>query len=143
MKRNGLGSIPVWGWFIVATNFHVLGTTSSADAEFFDHTKVVVLDFWADWCPPCLRMLPHERKLAEDFKGKPFALLGVFVESKPKLQALVDAKSVTWRNWVEGRDSPTGKLWRIVGIPTIYVLDHEGVIRHKAVGVVTASQLEG
>jgi S1-C subfamily serine protease/thiol-disulfide isomerase/thioredoxin len=104
--------------------------------------KVVVLDFWADWCPPCRQMLPHERRLVEDMDDKPFALLGIFLESQSKLQTLVDGGEVTWRNWIDGRTGTIGQQWRIRSIPTVYVLDRKGTIRYKTTGLVGADQLE-
>ena len=36
-----------------------------------------MLSFWASWCGPCMGLIPHERELVEQFKGRPFALIGV------------------------------------------------------------------
>ena len=44
--------------------------------------KVVLFDFWATWCGPCVAMIPHEREMVEKLKGKPFALLGVNVDEE-------------------------------------------------------------
>src|SRR5439155_17394791 len=43
--------------------------------------QVVVLDFWATWCPPCRAMIPHEREMLERLAGKPFALVSISVDS--------------------------------------------------------------
>ena len=39
--------------------------------------KAVLLSFWATWCGPCMRMIPHERDLGKRLEGKPFAIVGV------------------------------------------------------------------
>src|SRR5690349_12343493 len=44
--------------------------------------KVVVLEFWADWCPHCKNMLPYDKTLIKRMQGKPFVLLGVNFDKK-------------------------------------------------------------
>ncbi len=103
--------------------------------------KVVILDFWGDWCQPCQLMWPHEKQLVEDLKDAPFALVGVFRGKKPALKQLVDNGKVTWKNWVDGTDGPICAKWRVTAVPVIYILDHNGIIRHHALGFVPDSQL--
>jgi S1-C subfamily serine protease/thiol-disulfide isomerase/thioredoxin len=95
--------------------------------------KVVVLDFWADWCPHCVAMYPVERKLVERHADKPFALLGVNCDDPSRLKKVLDAKTVIWKNWADGPQGPIAKQWYIEGFPTLFVLDREGVIRYKDV----------
>ncbi|MFT4513658.1 MAG: hypothetical protein ACI89X_001953 [Planctomycetota bacterium] len=82
-------------------------------------------------------MYPHERSLVQDLKDKPFALLGI--NSDPKLEQIkqiVAAKRLTWRsfwNGPKGTRGPISTRWNIEGWPTVYVIDHKGVIRHKNV----------
>ena len=98
--------------------------------------KVVVLDFWGDWCGPCRAMYPHERSLVKRLDGKPFALLGINSDSDPqKLKERMKEENVTWPFWRDGGSTqgPIATAWNIHGWPTIYVLDHKGVIRYKGV----------
>ncbi len=103
--------------------------------------KVVLLDFWSDWCPPCQQMWPHERQLVEELKDAPFAMIGVYSGTRTVLQKLVDDKTITWKNWVEEEKGPIADQWRVSAFPTIYVLDHEGVIRFQARGYVPDAEL--
>ena len=95
--------------------------------------KIVVVDFWVDWCPYCREMYGLERQLTERLKAKPFAIVGVNGDDPKRLQALLNDKTITWRNWSDGRDGPIQQTWRITSFPTLYVLDQEGVIRYRDV----------
>ncbi len=96
--------------------------------------KVVVVDFFADWCPFCVRMYPEERELTEKLKGKPFAILGVNCDSQDTLRQILADKRVTWRCWSDGKDGPITGEWQLSGYPLMFVIDHEGVIRHRFEG---------
>jgi RNA polymerase sigma factor (sigma-70 family) len=95
--------------------------------------KVVLLAFWATWCPPCMHQLPHERALVKKFEGKPFAVIGVNGdENKKQLEKVMEKEQITWRNfWNDGHYGPITMKWNIDAWPTVFVIDHMGVIRKK------------
>ncbi|OJW27603.1 MAG: hypothetical protein BGO49_25235 [Planctomycetales bacterium 71-10] len=95
--------------------------------------KVVVLTFSGDWCGPCRAMYPAERELVVKLKDRPFALLGVNTdESRDVLRRSIESGEVTWRCWWDGAPGgPITLAWGIEAFPTIYVLDHRGVIRQR------------
>lgn len=97
--------------------------------------KVVVVDFFADWCPYCVNMYPEERGLLESLKDKPFALVGVNVDEKDRLKSIIDAKKVTWRCWSDGAQGPIADGWNVSSFPSIFVLDQQGIVRYKFNGV--------
>jgi hypothetical protein len=82
-------------------------------------------------------MYPHERSLVKRLEGKPFALIGVNSDiDKGKLKERMTKEKITWRsfwNGPKGTDGPISRAWNVRGWPTIYVLDHKGVIRFKNV----------
>jgi thiol-disulfide isomerase/thioredoxin len=93
--------------------------------------KVVVLDIWATWCPPCRRMIPHTRKLVEKMKDRPFVFVSISVDAKK--ETVVDFKkenSMPWTHWWNGLGGIVND-WDVEGYPTIYVLDTKGVIRAR------------
>jgi hypothetical protein len=78
-------------------------------------------------------MYPHERSLVKRLEGKPFALLGINSDPKPRLKDVLKKEQMTWRSWWDGgtTQGPIASQWNVQGWPTIYVLDHKGVIRFK------------
>jgi peroxiredoxin len=97
--------------------------------------KVIVLTFSGNWCGPCRAMYPHERKLIERLKDKPFVLLSVNTdEGKETLRKSIASGEITWRCWCDGgSEGPISTKWGVQGFPTVYVLDAEGVIRFRNV----------
>ena len=78
-------------------------------------------------------MYPHERSLVKRLEGKPFALLGINSDPKENARKAVKKEKLTWRSWWDGGTTggPIASQWNVHGWPTIYVLDHKGVIRFK------------
>src|SRR5262245_65420673 len=83
-------------------------------------------------------MYPHERSLVADLKDKPFVILGVNSDKDlDQLKPRLAEEKITWRsfwNGPQGTGGPISKDWHVTGWPTVYVIDHEGVIRHKSHG---------
>ena len=66
--------------------------------------KVVMIAFWATWCSPCMKLIPHERELVTRLADKPFAIVGVNgdVDAQRIAQA-VDTHEITWRSFHDER----------------------------------------
>ncbi len=98
--------------------------------------KVVVLDFWADWCGFCKQMYPQERQMVQTLQSRPFALLGINCDdNREAVREAVRRQGLNWRSWYDG-GAEGGRIrrdWHITGFPTIFVLDGKGVIRYKGV----------
>ena len=82
-------------------------------------------------------MYPHERSLVKRLANQPFALIGVNSDKDlDGLQATLKEENITWRsfwNGEKGTSGPISTAWNVRSWPTIYVLDHKGVIRYKNV----------
>ena len=82
-------------------------------------------------------MIPHERSLVEKLKNEPFALIGVNSDGdKEKLVQQMKDEGVTWRsfwNGPKGTSGPISTTWNVHGWPTLYFIDHKGVIRARDV----------
>jgi len=105
--------------------------------------KVVLLDFWGDWCPHCRAMISHERKLVKRLEGKPFVLLGVNSDVKrDDFRKVQIDKHISWRSWWDGRDGPIADQYNVRGWPMLYLLDERGVIRWISKGRPKESALD-
>lgn len=107
--------------------------------------KVVLLSFWATWCFPCMKLVPHERELVEKLNGKPFVLLGVNEDSdEAAIKKAVAKHKINWRSF---RDKRPGKRavseeWKVIGPPTLYLIDHKGIVRKRWVGAPPTEELD-
>ena len=99
------------------------------------HGKVVVLDFGSHrMCGVCRAMYPELRRIVDLFEGKPFAVIGINTgDHINELKDLTKTGEVTWRLLWDGdeEEGPITSRWVIRSMPTLYVLDHTGVIRNK------------
>ena len=93
--------------------------------------KVTLVIFWASWCGACRRTLPLTQTLAQKYKGKPFAIVGVNCDdNKEAGRAAVEEEKLTWRSWWDG-DREFAVQWHLESFPTVYLLDADGVIQKK------------
>ena len=78
-------------------------------------------------------MYGHERSLVENMNGRPFVLLGVNSDKeKSRVRTAVKENNLNWRSWLDGSTKgPISKSFKIRGWPTIFLVDHEGVIQAK------------
>lgn len=97
--------------------------------------KVTLLVFSGDWCGPCRGEYPFQRFMLEYFKDEPFDI--VSVNSDPLKVAKVYKKEngLNYRSFWDGPTTkgPIATKWSVTGWPTIYILDHKGIIRAKGV----------
>ncbi len=93
--------------------------------------KVVVVVFWSTNCPPCRKMIPHEREMVERLRDKPFTLISVNNDQDhDAARTMIAAERMTWTNVkTAGASDPINRRWRVEAWPSIYVIDQKGVLR--------------
>lgn len=98
--------------------------------------KVVMLNFWATYCGPCIKEMPSMQRLKERLADKPFAILAVNMAEEKGDVAAFFAKHKIKVNFPILLD-PEGEVvekWMISAVPTTFILDKEGNIRYALFG---------
>ncbi len=96
--------------------------------------KVVLIDFWATWCPNCVVEFPHLQQVQKKLKGKPFVILSVSLdESGDMAKRLVKRmKAPGIHTWdIKDGENPVGVMYNVRQLPTWYLLDQKGIIRAR------------
>jgi hypothetical protein len=104
--------------------------------------KVIVLNFGShQYCAICRANYPHYRDLIKEHAGEPFVMLGVQSgDDIQKTKTAMTQSDITWRSWWDGGYGPLAVRYNIGGWPTYYILDRQGIIRHK--GSMSAEELD-
>jgi len=95
--------------------------------------KIVLLDFWATWCPPCRRAIPYLCEIYKDFKDKGLVILGISLD-----QEIEDLKEFLAENEIPYpillADDNVRRLFEIEAIPTLFLFTQDGRVIYKEVG---------
>ena len=98
--------------------------------------QVVLVNFWASWCPPCLAEMPSMQRLATALQDRPFRLLAVNVrESSSKVWKFKKLMNVTFTTLLDSKGEAS-QAWDIEIYPTSYLIDADGRMRYVAYGPV-------
>lgn len=96
--------------------------------------KVVMVNFWASWCTPCIEEMPSIQRLADAMRGKPFVVIGVNVaEGELRVKTMVRRLGIGFPVLLD-KDSAVFHRWGATVLPTTYLLDGEGTIRYVGRG---------
>ncbi|MEQ1824332.1 MAG: TlpA disulfide reductase family protein [Pirellula sp.] len=96
--------------------------------------KIVVLDFWATWCGPCVASLPKLNEVAQEYKGAGVELVAVNIEQKPaEIQALLNRLEINPTVALDS-DGAIARAYRAQAIPQTVIIDRQGRVAHIIVG---------
>ena len=105
--------------------------------------KVVLLDFWATWCPPCRKMIPELKKVYSKYKNKGVEIIGISMDEGniSTIKSFVDNTGINYPI-VRGDHALSKAYGYINAIPTSFIIDKAGVIRNKHTGFQSAEDME-
>lgn len=95
--------------------------------------KVVLIDFWATWCVPCIATMPKVIELNEKLAGRPFEVITVSIDAEEVevVDFMADRMELPFVNWFVGDDSDMYRDWNLTGVPYYFLLDANGVIHGR------------
>ena len=111
------------------------GTLSGSPISLDDvRDKVVLINFWATWCPPCRLEMPAMQALYARYQDQGFEILAVNLqEQDAQMSAFVDEMGLTFPVIVD-QAGDLSSTYRVTSLPTTFVVDREGIIRDRIVG---------
>jgi thiol-disulfide isomerase/thioredoxin len=98
--------------------------------------KVVLIDFWATWCGPCIHALPSIQHIAQKFAGQPLVVISISLDTdEGKWKNFVAAHQMTWMQaWDRGWNGPIVTRFGVNAIPHTFSIDADGVLQDEHVG---------
>ncbi len=94
--------------------------------------KVVLIDFWAVWCSPCVKGIPHLKELYKKYKDKNFEIIGINLDEKVEtLNKYIAKKKIPWKMIHSGKAwlDDIAKLYKVNLIPSYWLIDKKGILR--------------
>lgn len=105
--------------------------------------KVVVIDFWATWCGPCLAEIPGYVELQKKYAGEGVAIVGISLDQQgPEVVKEFIARSGVNYQIVMGDDTVADAFGGVTAIPTTFIIDRTGTIRDRKSGAESTEDFE-
>ncbi len=96
--------------------------------------QVVLLNFWATWCPPCRREMPSMRRLAEQLSDRPFRIIAVNAgESREEVRSFLETTPLNFPIVFDPLLETT-QAWGVPGLPYSFIIDTDGRLRYRLAG---------
>jgi thiol-disulfide isomerase/thioredoxin len=98
--------------------------------------KVVLLDFWATWCKPCIAEMPNVKRIYKQYQKEGFEIIGISLDrQKTPLENYIKKNDIKWPQFYDGAawNNEIAKKYKVRSIPATFLLDRNGKIRYKAV----------
>ncbi len=96
--------------------------------------QVIYIDFWASWCPPCIKSFPFMNQLIEDFKERGLQVVGVNLDEKRSEAEAFLGQFPTHFTILFDQDKQCAKDFNVMAMPSTYIIDKRGFVRHVHLG---------
>jgi len=96
--------------------------------------KVVFVNFWATWCKPCRDEMPSMQALNKDMAGKPFQMLSIVFNDDLKMAESFARRLGATFPVLANPGPELAEAYMITGVPETFLIDAEGILRHKFIG---------
>ena len=128
---------------LIPENF-TLQDINQKNQTLFDYKgKVILLNFWASWCPPCIKEIPSMIKLQQKLKNNPFKILAINLgEDKEAISKFAKKYKINFSILLDPNQKEA-KLWKIFAFPTSFIIDKTGKIRYSIAGGFQWDSAEG
>lgn len=105
--------------------------------------EVVLVDFWATWCKPCLKSMPEVQKLHDELSGSGFHAIGVSIDEggDQKVRETVQKKKFTYPIAIDHQESPAWEAFHVPAIPAMFLIGRDGLIAKQWVGKVDIEEV--
>jgi peroxiredoxin len=107
--------------------------------------SVVVINFWASWCDPCREEMPVLQAFYDQYADQGLVVLGVnatYTDSKSDAVSFIEELGLTFPMLFDETGEVGDQLYRVVGLPTSYWIDQDGIIRFFQLGALTESEMK-
>lgn len=101
--------------------------------------KVILLNFWATWCPPCRKEMPDLEALSKQFEAQGFVVLSITDDDPEKVKSYIQKQNITYPVLLDA-GSKLNKQFRIHGIPKSFLYDRDGKLVSQAIDMRTRKQ---
>ncbi|HVR45087.1 MAG TPA: TlpA disulfide reductase family protein [Candidatus Binatia bacterium] len=103
--------------------------------------RVVVMNLWASWCPPCRAEMPDLQRLAALYAGRDLAIIGVNEgESPQRAGAFASSLGIRFPIWIDSAEQ-YGRTYTALGLPTTMIVDRSGTVARAFDGPLTFDQM--
>ena len=137
--------LPVLKAGAITPDFKLATTNGDLNSLSQYRGKIVLLNFWEPWCPPCVQEIPHLKALQQKYKSHGLVVLGITSgkdqEGSAKLGEFLRTHKLNYPTFLDQRGG-TGTLYNVKGYPHVFLIDRSGRLVYEKTGYLTGDEVE-